>query len=59
MNHKIIPLTYLINFYDLNIIIFQESNTVPTSNAKKLYDKGLMQRKVALYLSEIINFDEV
>ncbi|KAL5249349.1 hypothetical protein ACHWQZ_G018268 [Mnemiopsis leidyi] len=36
----------------------KESNTVVTSNAKKLYDKGLMQRKVALYLSEIINFDE-
>ncbi|XP_063690015.1 rap guanine nucleotide exchange factor 6-like [Bolinopsis microptera] len=36
----------------------KESNTIPTNNAKKLYDKGLMQRKVALYLSEIVNFDE-
>ena len=41
------------------MFVIQESNNVPTSNAKKLYDKGLMQRKVALYLSEIVNLDEV
>merc|ERR1719171_2296711 len=36
----------------------KDSNHVITSNVKKLYDQGLMQRKVAMYLSEITLFDE-
>eukprot|EP00116_Pleurobrachia_bachei_P000614 sb/3460876/ len=36
----------------------KESTQTLTSNVKKLYDKGLMQRKVALYLSEITTFND-